>query len=156
MKENPWEFIKNIYTMHIASINKDATAHSSYAPFIEHEQKFYISLSAMSKHFHNLTNNPIISIMFIEDESNSANLFARNRVNFDVKVKMIERNSPIFNGAITLFYDKFGNHASIYENMQDFQLFELTPLKGRAVFGFGKAYDFKDGAFSTIATGMGG
>jgi putative heme iron utilization protein len=156
MQENPWDFIKTIYTMHISSVNKDGTAHSSYAPFIENEEKFYISISGMSKHFYNLTTNKTISIMIIEDEAKSANLFARRRVSFDVEVEMIERNSLIFNGAMTLFHDRFGNGAGIYEKMDDFQLFELSPLKGRAVFGFGKAYDFKDGAFSTVAMGMGG
>jgi len=39
--------------------------------------------------------------------------------------------------------------------MQDFQLFELTPVSGRAVFGFGEAYDFRDGDFGGGAAGMG-
>ena len=39
--------------------------------------------------------------------------------------------------------------------MADFQLFELSPQSGRAVFGFGEAYDFANGEFSNKPMGMG-
>ena len=155
MKHNPWEFIQSLASMTLSSSNNDNTPHSSYAPFIENEHKFYVCISAMAKHTRNLLNNPTISIMMIEDESKSTNLFARKRVTFDVTATPIERNSLVFNGAMTLFGDKFGDSASIYVNLQDFQLFELVPIGGRAVFGFGEAYDFKDGDFGGIATGAG-
>ena len=155
MKQNPWELIASIKTLSISSINENNTAHSSYAPFIENEHKFYICISGMAKHTKNLFNNETVSCIIIEDESKSTNLFARKRVTFDMKVTPIERNSLIFNGAMTLFRDRFGNSAGIYESMQDFQLFELTPVSGRAVFGFGEAYDFRDGDFGGAATGMG-
>ena len=155
MKHNPWEFIHTLASMTLSSINNDNTPHSSYAPFIENDKKFYVCISAMAKHTRNLMNNERISIMMIEDESKSTNLFARKRVTFDVTVTAIERNSLIFNGAMTLFGDKFGDNASIYTSLQDFQLFELSPVGGRAVFGFGEAYDFKDGDFGGAATGTG-
>ncbi len=155
MKQNPWDFIASFSTMQIASINKDLTAHSSYAPFVENEHKFYICISQMAKHTQNLSNNKSISIMIIEDESKSANLFARKRITFDMQVKPIERNCLTFNDIMILFREKFGDYADIYENMVDFQLFELTPQTGRAVFGFGEAYDFLDGDFQTNAMGMG-
>ena len=155
MKHNPWEFIATLATMNISSVNDNNLAHSSYAPFIENERKFYICISGMAKHTHNLMNNELVSIMMIEDESKSTNLFARKRVSFDVQTTPIERDSLVFNGAMTLFSDKFGDSAGIYESMADFQLFELTPIKGRAVFGFGEAYDFKEDEFSSRASGMG-
>ena len=154
MKQNPWELIASIQTLSISSINENHTAHSSYAPFIENKHKFYVCISGMAKHAQNLLNNKNISCLIIEDESKSTNIFARKRVTFDMQVTPIERNSLIFNGAMTLFRDKFGDSARIYESMLDFQLFELTPLLGRAVFGFGEAYDFRDGDFTTNATGM--
>ena len=154
MKHNPWEFITTIQTMIISSINKNDMAHTSYAPFVKNEQKFYICISAMAKHTQNILNNESISIMMIEDESKSTNLFARKRVTFDVKATLIERDSLLFNVAMTRFRDKFGNSADIYESMQDFQLFELLPLSGRAVFGFGEAYDYKEGHFIAKPSGM--
>lgn len=156
MKQDPWEFINTISTMHISSISTNGSAHSSYAPFIQNEQKFYICISGMAKHTHNLLHNKTISIMIIEDESKSTNLFARKRITLDVEVATIERDSVIFNGAMTLFQDSFGELANIYKNMLDFQLFELHPVSGRAVFGFGEAYNFHAGNFSSGPVGGGG
>ena len=154
MKHNPWEFIRSLATLHISSVNDDGTPHSSYAPFIENDKRFYICLSAMAKHTNNLLRDKITSIMMLEDESKSTNLFARKRVTFDVKLSPIERDSVVFNGTMTLFEEKFGNSAGIYKSLPDFQLFELTPVSGRAVFGFGEAFDFKEGEFSNKPMGM--
>ena len=154
MKHNPWTFIQSCSTLQIASISKENLPSISYAPFIQNEQRFYICLSSMAKHTHNIQHQPKISIMMIEDESTSTNLFARKRVTFDVITTAIQRDSLIFNGAMTLFKDKFGTNASIYESLADFQLFELDPQSGRAVFGFGEAYDFQDGDFHSRAVGM--
>lgn len=153
LRNDPWELIASLKSLILSTINADGSPHSSYAPFIEKEQRFYISLSAMSTHSRNIMRTPTISILFIEDESNCSNIFARKRVTFDVRVKPIERNSITFNGAMTLFEDKFGEMATIYQTMSDFYLFELTPLKGRAVFGFGQAYDFKNGTFGNVGVG---
>jgi len=154
MKQNPWQFIQTLNTLNIASINNDNSPQLSYAPFIENEQKLYICISGMAKHTKNLLRTRTASVMIIEDESQSNNLFARKRVTFDVTATPIERNSALFNEAMILFRNKFGDQAAIYENMADFQLFKLSPQSGRAVFGFGEAYDFKDGIFSTKAAGM--
>jgi putative heme iron utilization protein len=137
MKHNPWEFIRSLATLHISSINDDGTPHSSYAPFIENEKKFYICISSMAKHTHNVLRDKITSIMMLEDESKSSNLFARKRVTFDVSLTPIQRDSLLFNGAMTLFEDKFGNSAGIYKNMPDFQLLELTPTSGRGLWFWG-------------------
>lgn len=102
MKQNPWELIASIKTLSISSINDNNTAHSSYAPFIENEHKFYVCISGMAKHTKNLFNNESVSCLIIEDESKSTNLFARKRVTLDMQVNPIERNSLIFNGALNI------------------------------------------------------
>jgi putative heme iron utilization protein len=155
LRNDPWELIGSLQSLILSTINSDGTPHCSYAPFIEKEQRFYISLSAKSTHSQNIMQTPTVSILFIEDESRCSNIFARKRVTFDVTVKPIERGSIVFNGAMTLFEDKFGEMASIYQTMNDFYLFELTPIKGRAVFGFGQAYDFKDGKFGNVGVSRG-
>jgi putative heme iron utilization protein len=150
LRNDPWELIGSLQSLILSTINSDGTPHSSYAPFIEKEHRFYISLSAKSTHSQNIMQTPTVSILFIEDESQSSNIFARKRVTFDAAVKPIERGSIIFNGTMTLFEDKFGEMAAIYRTMSDFHLFELIPIRGRAVFGFGQAYDFKDGTFGSV------
>ncbi len=154
MKHNPWEFISTIKTIIISSTDTNSVAHTSYSPFVENERKFYICISAMAAHTQNIINNETISIMFIEDEAKSTNLFARKRVSFHVHTNHIERDSQLFKETMKLFRNKFGNSTNIYEQLQDFQLFELLPFSGRGVFGFGEAYDFKQGDFSSKPSGM--
>ena len=105
MKQNPWELIASIQTLSISSINENHTAHSSYAPFIENEHKFYVCISSMAKHAQNLLNNKSISCLIIEDASKSTNIFARKWVTSDMQVTPIEINSLFFNGTMTLFRD---------------------------------------------------
>ena len=153
LQNDPWKLIRSLQTVIISSVTDHHAPHSSYAPFIEKEQVFYISLSMMSTHTRNLLEHPQVSLLFIEDESKSSNIFARRRVTFDASVTPVERNSIEFNGAMTLFTDKFGEMAAIYQTMSDFQLFALTPIRGRAVFGFGQAYTYADGKFGSMPVG---
>lgn len=153
LQNNPWDLIDSLQTMIISSVDAEGLPHTSYAPFIQKEQMFYISISAMSSHTQNLLHSQKTSILFIEDESKSTNIFARKRVSFIVEIQPIQRKTITFNGAMTLFEDKFGELANIYKSMPDFQLFALKPLSGKAVFGFGQAYEFKDGNFGTVSVG---
>jgi len=152
--ENPIEFIEQFDTVVISSITSELMPHTSYAPFVDDDGKYYICISMMALHTKNLLKTPKASIMFIEDEIETKSSFARNRVTFDVKVKNINREESKFDEIMEHFRDKFGAKTEIYEQMGDFYLFEFTPFSGRAVFGFGKAYNFKDGEFSHIKRGM--
>jgi len=156
LQNDPWALIHALQSVVLSTTNQDGTPHGSYAPFIEKEKHFYIFGSMMSTHTQNLLHNRDVSLLFIEDESLSANIFARKRVTFDAEVTPVERGSILFNGTLTLFEEKFGEMASIYRSMSDFQLFALTPVRGRAVFGFGQAYDYRDGAFETVRVGRAG
>ncbi len=153
LKNDPWKLIASLQSVIVSSVDSENLPHISYAPFIQKDKIFYICISAMSSHTKNLLLTPVASILFIEDESLSNNIFARRRVTFTVKIAPIERGTIEFNGAMTLFEDRFGELANIYKSMPDFQLFALTPVNGRAVFGFGQAYDFKEGSFGNISVG---
>lgn len=145
--ENCWDFVDGFDSLMISSINPDGLPHMSYAPFIEVEGRFFICISAIAFHAQNLKNNPKASIMIIEDESEAKNSFARKRVTFDTNVHYIPRDDRRFLQLMPLFQDKFGEKATIYTTMSDFMLFEFMPYGGRAVFGFGDAYDYKNGEF---------
>jgi putative heme iron utilization protein len=150
---DPIEFIEQFDTLMISSISSNQKPHSSYAPFVSQDKQFYICISKMAKHTNNLLKTESASIMFIEDESESTNSFARKRVTFDVDVLNIQREEEKFSEIMQLFNEKFGEKASMYEQMADFYLFEFTPFSGRAVFGFGAAYNYKEGAFKNLMGG---
>lgn len=155
LREDPWEMIDTMQSMFISSLNPDGTPHSSYAPFVRREQHFFIAISRIAKHARNLLTHPQVSILFIEDESKSANILARKRVSFDALAEAVARDTVAFETAMTHFETRFGEMAQIYRTMKDFQLFRIQPMRGRAVFGFGQAYDYVDGRFGNVAVGSG-
>jgi len=146
-KKTPIDFIEHFDSLMISSLNSKNKPHCSYAPFVTEGDRYYICISLIAQHTKNLLNSKDASIMFIEDECEAKNSFARKRVTFDVKVSHIPREDNKFMNIMTLFKDKFGEKASIYEQLNDFHLFEFVPISGRAVFGFEENYDYKDGKF---------
>jgi putative heme iron utilization protein len=145
--KTPIEFIEHFDSLMISSLNSNNKPHCSYAPFVTEENRYYICINLIAKHTKNLLNSKDASIMFIEDECEAKNSFARKRVTFDIEVLHISREDDKFIEIMTLFKDKFGEKASIYKQLNDFQLFEFRPISGKAIFGLDETYDYKDGRF---------
>lgn len=134
-------FISNIKTAVIGTIDSNTNPFSSYSPYIYHENRFYLYLSDIATHAKNLKANPVASLFFIEDESKSENLFARKRISLQCIVTTIERDSKRFEDVLTLFGEKFdASMVGMLKNMTDFNLYELEVKSGEATFGFGEAY----------------
>jgi putative heme iron utilization protein len=85
--------------------------------------------------------------MFIRPESESNNLFARERAIFNCKVREIGRNQQLYSTQLKAFQDKFGEVVSLLNKLADFHLFALCPESGRYIMGFGQTYaiNIKDG-----------
>lgn len=145
------DFISRFKSLTINSLAKNNTPFSSYAPFVKYENKYYVYLSDMAKHAHNLRENPKCSIFFIEDEKDCKNIFARKRVVFQCYVNTIEKNSEYESQVLNKFEEYVDK--SMIQNlrkMSDFNLFEFTPFYGEAVFGFGKAYNIAGENFDEL------
>lgn len=135
------EFLKDFKSVVLSTIDKENNPFSSYAPFIKYNNKYYVFLSSMAKHWHNLQNNPKASLFFIEDEKECDNIFARKRVVIQADVNSINRDELAFNTVLNEFENIHGQTVKMLRKMNDFTLFEITPLSGEAIFGFGAAYD---------------
>ncbi len=122
----------------ISSLNSDGHPEISYAPFVKYQDKIYLYLSRVAKHYHHLNLNQQCSIMAIEDEELAQNIFARNRVSFQCESRKIEAVEPTIE---TLFEQRHGGKMLAMFKKMDFDWFELTIEKGRLVKGFGQAFD---------------
>jgi heme iron utilization protein len=125
----------------------------SYAPYVRDINGcFYIFVSELATHTANLQHNPRASIMFIRSESNSNNLFARERAIFDCNCWEVERNSLLYSNQLNKLQEKFGEVVGLLRNLNDFHLFALAPTNGRYVLGFGQAYliNIQDGSLSPV------
>ena len=125
----------------LSTANEEGEPNASYAPFVEDEIKnFYIFVSGLSTHTLNLSTTGKGSVMFIEDESQSKQIFARRRLTFDCSAELITREAEEWNKLADLFEKRFGELINIFRGLPDFRIFKLTPRDGKFVVGFGAAY----------------
>ncbi len=84
----------------------------------------------------------LASLLFVEDERDAKQLFARRRLSFDCRVELIPRDSAKWNDVMADFSSKFGEVIDLIRPLADFKLFCLAPQSGVYVRGFGQAYRF--------------
>ena len=135
------ELLASQQTLLLSTVSENGVPDLSYAPFVRDQAGcFYIFISELATHTANLLNNSPASVMFIRPESESSNLFARERATFNCKGREIGRNEPLYRTQLKAFKDQFGEIVSLLNTLTDFHLFALYPESGRYVVGFGQAY----------------
>ncbi|RXJ97390.1 heme iron utilization protein [Malaciobacter molluscorum] len=144
------EFINSFKSINLSTLDENNFPFSSYAPFIKYNNKYYVYLSDMAKHANNLKNNPKVCIFFIEDEKDCENIFARKRVTLQATSNLIKRDTKKFEKILDEFEKLNKDTVKVTREMLDFNLFELAPIYGEAIFGFGKAYNIGGEHFDTL------
>ena len=134
------EFIAGFKTVLIASTNANHIPEASYAPYIEFDGKYYIFISELAVHTQNLVQTKICSLLFIEDEDKTNNLFARKRVSLHCRAEELAPDAANYQPVLALFHERFGKFMQLLQTLPDFHLFCLSPSSGNYVAGFGKAY----------------
>lgn len=141
IKQEILQLIEQCQTLKLATASNKGIPCASYAPYVYGgNYTFYVFLSDLAQHTSNITNNPNVSAMVIEDESKSSNLFARNRLVLDCTATRINRDSSQFKQWITRYSDRFGAIVDTMVQLSDFNLYSLDPIQGVFVKGFGQAY----------------
>tara|TARA_Y100001936_G_scaffold252638_1_gene313198 strand:+ start:3145 stop:3654 length:510 start_codon:yes stop_codon:yes gene_type:complete len=136
--------IKNMETVILSTKCDDSIPNASYAPSVLDSNGFYyIYISKLSKHANNLLSNKALSVMIIEDESKSKNLFARKRLTMNCISSEIVRGSENWNDKISLLENKFGESITFLKKLTDFHLFKIEPKDGLLVYDFARAFRFK-------------
>jgi hypothetical protein len=136
------EFIAGFRSVVLSTIDEAGDPFASYAPFVRQANRYYIFISDIARHARNLKARPACALFFIEDESTCENIFARKRVVLQCDAQSIARETPGFDAVMQAFTARFDPKLiATLRSMQDFNLYEFTPARGEAVFGFGQAYD---------------
>lgn len=150
----------------LASVAADGVPHASYAPTVAGEGgKYYIHISELAKHYHNLSATGKVSALLIEDEKDAANIFARKRLTLEGKAMPLDKSTALWREVMERFTRKFGSFfEQSLKDLKDFHTFELTFDSGTLVLGFGAAYrltgeelgriDWLKGAHGTEGTGL--
>ncbi|MDQ1855003.1 pyridoxamine 5'-phosphate oxidase family protein [Chryseobacterium sp. WLY505] len=143
------ELINASKSIILATVDTEGNPNSSYAPFVQVDQTFYILVSFMAKHTKNLADGRKTSIMFIEDESATKQIYARERLTLEATTSQIERDSEVWNTVVVKLKENHGKVVDVISEMGDFILIALQPVKGSYVNGFGSAY-FVDGNLEIV------
>jgi len=136
------QFPDRVRSLMLSTVTAEGQPQASYAPFITGgDRDFYVLVSGLSSHTQNLKTVPKAGILLIEDETQAAQIFARQRLMYDCAVELIERSNPDWTQWADAFKGRFGNLIDMLRQLPDFQIFKLTPQSGRFVVGFGAAYE---------------
>nr|WP_199290865.1 MULTISPECIES: pyridoxamine 5'-phosphate oxidase family protein [unclassified Anabaena] len=134
----PTEFI----SIMMSTVSQEGIPDASYAPFvIDDDKNIYIYVSGLATHTQNIHNHPFVSVLFIEDEVKTKQIFARRRLNFNCTANLVERETEKWQQIVDKFQIRFGELISTLRSLPDFRIFQLTPKNGRFVIGFGAAYN---------------
>ena len=134
-------FLETFQTLVMASITSEGSPHASTAPYIRLGHDFYILISTVAQHGRNLLSNPNVSLLFVEDESQCVQPFARKRVTIEAISVEINHSDENYRTVIERFCAHFDPElVTSLSKMGDFHLFKLSPKSGSVVMGFGQAY----------------
>lgn len=135
------QFTQEFQSIIISTVNDEGIPNGSYTPFVMDEQRnIYIYVSGLSPHTQNINLNHKVSVLFIEDEAQTPQIFARRRLNYDCTATLIERETHKWLNIVEEFETRFGEIIEMLRGLADFRVFKLTPHSGRFVIGFGQAY----------------
>lgn len=126
----------------LGTVSADGSPQASYAPcIVDDSRNIYIFVSGLSAHTQNLSTTGKASILFIEDEAKTPQIFARKRLSYNCSGSLLARGSEQWDAIAQQFADRFGNIVEVMIGLPDFRIFQLSPHSGRFVVGFGAAYD---------------
>lgn len=125
----------------LATVSAEGQPNASYAPcVVDSARNIYIYISGLSTHTQNLQAVPQASVLFIEDEQDSQQIFARKRLSYDCTAELIAADDPAWTQVADQFQQRFGKMVELLRSLPDFRIVRLTPTRGRFVVGFGAAF----------------
>lgn len=128
----------------LSTVDAAGLPNASYTPFVmDEEQRIYIYVSGLATHTKNIYTHLKVSVLFIEDEAQTKQIFARRRLSFDCDASLLTRETTQWLEIVEKFQTRFGKVIGMLRSLPDFRIFQLTPTSGRFVIGFGAAYQIK-------------
>jgi hypothetical protein len=141
LEENFANFKQSVKTLQLSTLTAEGKPNASYSPFVTDEQgNFYIFVSQLASHTQDLLSNPLASILLIQDEAETRQIFARQRISYQCDVEIVTADNTDYIKMLDALENRFGSVVELLRTLSDFILFRLKPHQGQYVKGFGKAY----------------
>ncbi len=133
--------IQDMRSLQLSTVGPDGIPHSSYTPYLHRTpNSFYVFVSQLASHTRHLLASETVSMMIIADEQSTSEIFARTRVSYQCHAKRIAPDNQDYLLVLDEYQQRHGKMAALLRQLPDFVLFQLKPMSGQFVMGFGKAY----------------
>ncbi|MCV6591266.1 MAG: pyridoxamine 5'-phosphate oxidase family protein [Marinobacterium sp.] len=141
LQQNMQQLQEESKTLLLSTLSSELMPEISYTPCARREDgAFFVFISELAAHTSNMRVHPQVSVMFIRDERESRNLYARERLIWRCQAESVSRESGEYEAGLALLEKVQGNIVSMLRTLSDFHLFVLRPVAGSYVVGFGRAY----------------
>ncbi|MCY4148750.1 MAG: pyridoxamine 5'-phosphate oxidase family protein [Gammaproteobacteria bacterium] len=141
LREHACELIERCKSLHLATVDQHAKPLASYAPFYRTDNgDYFIFVSTLSSHTGNLAGGTA-SILIIDDEARTSQIYARNRLGFDCYCQQVRREDSLYERILDELERRHGAVIQTLRTLADFRLYRLRPESGSFVIGFGQAYE---------------
>ena len=135
------DFRRNFKSVVLATLSADGVPDASYTPYIlDDDGNILIFVSELAQHTKNLFHSPKISLLWIEGEEHSRNLFARRRLTLQCDARELHSGTAQWNAALTRMQHVHGKTIEVLRSLPDFHLFTLEARRGNYVRGFARAF----------------
>lgn len=133
--------LERVNTLQMATLAENGQPYASYSPYIRDEQgNLYVFVSQLARHTQNLQKADEVSVLILEDEQDSRQIFARNRLQYQCKVEPLAKDDDAYEPLLDAMQEQFGETLTLLRTLPDFHLFRFVPFSGSLVIGFGQAY----------------
>jgi putative heme iron utilization protein len=133
------QFVSQCKSVILSTVSRNGEPNASYAPFVQEAQAIYVLVSGLAKHTSNLLATGQCHAMFIADEKDSVNVFARKRVSYTCEVLVVPREDSLAPIVFEKMREQFGPTIETLIGLDDFRLIQLLPGQGVWVRGFAQA-----------------
>jgi len=141
----------DLRTIVISVADESGVPDIGVSPFIRRDDGLYIYTSHLSAHVHNLLRCGGATCLLCADERQSQNIWARNRLKFQVSAREVMREDARFDALCDDFAAAHGPTMGLIRNFTDFHMVQMTPKDGVLVLGFAKAFRVNGAAFDIAA-----
>lgn len=135
------DFIDLKKSLMLALVDSQTKPLASYSPFVVQNDSLCILVSALAHHTAILQGTDVASVLIMDDEQDCETIYARRRLQYEMRVTAIKRDSEQWNTVGEVLLARHGDIVSQLLQLGDFHMFQLSPISGRFVKGFGRAYE---------------
>lgn len=135
------QLLQTMQTLQISTVGNDGVPYCGYTPYLFQQPcSFYIFISQLAVHTRDIQANGQASIMVIQDEAATDQIFARTRVSYRCQCHWLAPDAADYDSVLDQYQSRHGKMVGLLRQLPDFQLFRLQPISGQFVMGFGKAF----------------